>query len=96
MNSTDIKPDRPVSAVLPLRGLWSAGLLPAWDFQALDRAGVKQLGDLARWSCADLLGLPGVDHAAIRRLEALLARYGLSLAPSRRRRFRLPELRLYS
>jgi len=93
MNSKDIKSDRAVSAVLPLRGLWRAGLMAAWDFQALDRAGIKELADLAQWNRMDLLGLPGMDHAAVARIEALLARYCLSLAPVRRSRSRRPSIR---
>ena len=96
MDSTVTKSDRPMAAVLPLRGLWRAGLLAAWDFQALDKAGIKELRDLTRLSCMELLELPGLDRAAVGRLQALLARYGLSLAPTRRRRFRLPGLRLRS
>jgi hypothetical protein len=90
MNTKDINTDRAVSAVLPLRGIWRAGLLAAWDFQALDKAGIKELADLAQWSRMDLLRLPGMDHAAVARIETLLARYGLNLAPVRRSRSRRP------
>jgi hypothetical protein len=88
MDSTSHKTDPSVSAVLPLRGLWRAGLLAAWDFQALDRAGLSELGELAQWNRADLMQLPGFDRAAVARVESLLARYCLTLCPSRRTRLR--------
>ncbi len=96
MENSSPKTDTSVSAVLPLRGLWRAGLLAAWDFQALDRAGIGELGQLAQWSRADLMRLPGFDRAAVARVESLLARYCLTLCPSRRTRLRggrRPDLR---
>ena len=83
-----------MTAVLPLRGVWRAGLISKQAYVALTAAGLRELPELTTWTRRDLLALPGLGPQAVARVEAALARHCLSLAPDRRRRFRRPRYRL--
>ena len=83
-----------MTAVLPLRGVWRAGLIGKETYDSLAAAGLRDLPELTTWTRRDLLALPELGPAAVARIEAVLARHCLSLAPDRRRRFRRPRYRL--
>ncbi len=81
-------------AVLPLRGVWRAGLIENRIYAALEAAGVQELPELTGWTRGELLALPGLGPAAVAQVERVLARYCLALAVDNRRRFRRPRYRL--
>ncbi len=77
-----------MTAVLPLRGVWRAGLIENRVYAALEAAGVEQLPELTGWTRSELLALPGLGPAAVAQIESLLVRYCLTLAADKRRRSR--------
>ncbi len=83
-----------MTAVLPLRGVWRAGLIENRVYAALEAAGVEELPELNGWTRSELLALPGLGPAAVAQAERVLARHCLSLAADKRRRFRRPRYRL--
>ena len=83
-----------MTAVLPLRGVWRAGLVGRQVYDARSAAGLQELPELSAWTRRDLLALPGLGPAAVARIEAVLACHCLALAPDRRRQFRRPRYRL--
>ena len=72
-------------ASLPIEAL----KLPSRAQNAFRAGGIATLLDASRWSERDLRSLPQMGPAAIRTLCEALARAGLSLRPSGRRRKRL-------
>lgn len=83
-----------MDSVLPLRGLWRAGLIGDGCFEALHGAGVDDLPQLCAWSRRNLHERTRLSASAVAELEALMDRYCLSLKAERRRRFRRPGRRL--
>lgn len=83
-----------MGTVLPLRGLWRAGLIDHQCFAALREAGVGDLPQLSAWTRRDLRERTDLPPSAVADLEDLMARYCLSLKADRRRRFRRPGRRL--
>lgn len=82
-----------VTAVLPLKGLWQSGTLN-WELvDSLTALGLDDLASLSVWSRADLVRL-GLSDQTVDALKRLLARYCLTLAPDRSRRFRRPGRKL--
>ena len=77
-----------MTAVLPLRGVWRAGLIENRVYAALEAAGVEELPELTGWTRSELLALPGLGPAAVAQIESLLVRYCLTLAADKRRRSR--------
>ena len=74
-----------MTAVLPLRGVWRAGLIENRVYAALEAAGVEELPELTGWTRSELLALPGLGPAAVAQIESLLVRYCLTLAADKRR-----------
>jgi DNA-directed RNA polymerase alpha subunit len=83
-----------MTVVLPLRGVWRAGLIENRVYAALEAAGVQELPELTGWTRSELLALPGLGPAAVAQVERVLARYCLTLTADKRRRFRRPRYRL--
>ncbi len=77
-----------MTAVLPLRGVWRAGLIENRVYAALEAAGVEELPELTGWTRSELLALPGLGPAAVVQIESLLVRYCLTLAADKRCRSR--------
>jgi hypothetical protein len=72
---------RPSEATHPNRAAFPQGLSgPA--LRALDRAGIRSVADLARWTAADLAALHGMGPKALEQLRGALAASG--------QRFRTP------
>ena len=61
---------------LPLAQLQLSG----WTANSLNAAGIYTLGDLAGWSTAELLGLPGFGQRSLQVVRAVMSDFGLSLA----------------
>lgn len=83
-----------MTAVLPLRGVWRAGLIETRVYEALEAAGLRELPELVSWSRRELLAIPGLGPAAVAQIETVMARHCLSLAAAKRRRLRRPRYRL--
>jgi DNA-directed RNA polymerase alpha subunit len=83
-----------MTVVLPLRGVWRAGLIETRVYEALAAAGLEDLPELTAWTRREVLAVPGLGPAAATQIETVLARYCLALATEKRRRLRRPRYRL--
>ena len=69
----------PVSRVLTLHWAWKAGGLNKRAYNALRRAHIRHLGELANWSRRDLAMLPNIYMATVLHIESVLRIHGLKL-----------------
>lgn len=84
----------PVIRLFTLHWAWKSGGMNKRAYNALRRAGIRHLGELATWSRRDIAMLPNIYMATVLHIEAVLRVHGLTLkqdpAPfsplSRRRR----------
>ena len=74
----ELLPDR--DATLPERPDAARHPLSGWAINALRKAGIRTVGDLAERSADELLDLPNFGADSLRRTEAFLARRGLALS----------------